>query len=154
MAGKKILFPYNFTSYDQKALDFVVSTYAQDAEAEVTLLNLYTPVPEIEADSATIMSSIKGNLNYLAQKIMEQEASLKQVQERLIEAGFARERVHRLFRPRKKDTATEIITCALESHVNVVVLNSKPTRIKRLFTGGVFLKVVNALKNTTIAIIT
>jgi hypothetical protein len=154
MAGTRILFPYNFTSYDQKALDFVISTYARLEDADITLFNLYTPVPEVDADSTTVMTQVKGSLNYLSQKIMEQENSLKKVQEKLIQAGFSEAKVHCLFRPRKKDTASEIITCALERHAQVVVLNSKPTRIKRLFTGGVFLKVVNALRDTTIIIIT
>lgn len=43
MATQKILVTYNFTSYDQKALDFVIRTFVHLKDVEITLLNVYTP---------------------------------------------------------------------------------------------------------------
>ena len=74
MAGQKILLPYNFTSFDQKALEFVINTYSSLKDAEITLFNAYMPVPKIEMRDSPIMQKMTGNLSYLSQRINEQEA--------------------------------------------------------------------------------
>jgi len=43
MATQKILVTYNFTSYDQKALDFVIRTFVHLKDVEVTLLEYLYP---------------------------------------------------------------------------------------------------------------
>jgi len=48
MASEKILLPYNFTGYDQRALDFVIRTFSHLKDVEVTLFHTDTPVPEID----------------------------------------------------------------------------------------------------------
>ncbi len=48
MASEKILLPYNFTGYHQRALDFVIRTFSHLKDVEVTLFHTYTPVPEID----------------------------------------------------------------------------------------------------------
>jgi len=42
MAGKRLLLPQNFTPNDRKALDFVVDTFGQLEDVEVTLFHAYT----------------------------------------------------------------------------------------------------------------
>ena len=42
MAIQKILLPYNFTSLDQKALDFVINVFSHLKDTEITILNAYT----------------------------------------------------------------------------------------------------------------
>ncbi|MBC8463718.1 MAG: hypothetical protein H8D61_01940 [Deltaproteobacteria bacterium] len=76
MATQKILLPYNFTNYDQKALDFVVRTFVHLKDVEVSLFHTYTPVPEIEMRESPVMYKLKDSLNYLSQRIKEQEAAL------------------------------------------------------------------------------
>lgn len=39
MASEKILLPYNFTGYDQRALDFVIRTFSHLKDVEVTLFH-------------------------------------------------------------------------------------------------------------------
>jgi hypothetical protein len=153
MAEQKILLPYNFTRLDQKAIDFVSRTFVHLDEFEITLFNAYTPVPEVEAHSASVMGKLKGNLTYLSQQIMQQEAELKIVKDKLVQGGFASSRIQILFKPRKKDIAAEIIDLATRDKFSVVVINHKPGKASRFLTGSVFNKVVSVLKDVTVCIV-
>jgi molybdopterin biosynthesis enzyme MoaB len=99
------------------------------------------------------MGKLKGNLGYLSQKIMQQETELKAVAEKLLQTGFEPNRIHTVFKPRKKDIAAEIIELVTKDKFNVVVINHKPGKASRFFTGSVFSKVVSALKDTTVCIV-
>jgi len=85
MAGQKILLPYNFTPWDQKALDFVIRTFIPPPETQITIFHAYTPVPEIETEGSTVMDKMKGNLSYLSKMVSDQEESLKTAKEYLVE---------------------------------------------------------------------
>ena len=153
MATQKILIPYNFTIYDQKALDFVIRSFAHQKDVELTLFNAYTSVPVIEVRGSPIMETMKGNLGYLSQKIKEQEDDLKIVSHVLLEKGFSKDQIHTVFEPKKKDIAGDIVDLALKGEFNMVVLNRKPGKIARFFTGSVCNKVVTSLKGTTVCIV-
>ncbi len=153
MVAQKILLPYNFTTLDQKALAFANSTFGHLEGVEITLFHAYTPLPEIEAESTSVMGKLKGNLGYLSQKIMQQETELKAVAEKLLQTGFAQNRIHTVFKPRKKDIAAGIIELVTKDKFNVVVINHKPGKASRFFTGSVFSKIVSALKDTTVCIV-
>lgn len=154
MASQKILLPYNFTSYDQKALDFVVRTFAQVKDVEITLFNSYTAVPEIEQTDSPLMDKLRGNMTYLSQRIHEQEEGLKVAKRNLLENGFSEDQIHYVFKPRRKDISGEIIDLALNGQYNLVVINRKPGKVTRFFTGSVLNKVASALKNVTICLVT
>jgi hypothetical protein len=154
MTSQKILFPYNFTSYDQKALDFVVRTFVHLKDVEVSLFHTYTSVPEIEIRENPVMDKLKDSLSYLSQKIKEQEAALNVAKHNLLENGFSKNQIHYIFKPRNKDIAGEIIDLALNGHFNLIVINRKPGKITRLFTGSVFNKVASTLKDITICLVT
>ena len=153
MAALKILLPYNFRTLDQKALAFANSTFGHLDEVEITLFHAYTPLPEIEADSSSVMGKLKGDLGYLSQKIMQQETELKAVEEKLLQGGFAQSCIHTVFKPRKKDIAAEIIEFVSDDKSNVIIINHKSGKASRFFTGSVFSKVVSALKDTTVCIV-
>ena len=153
MAAQKILLPYNFTTLDHKALTFANNTFGHLEEVEITLFHAYTPLPEIEAESTSVMGKMKGNLSYLSQKIMQQETELKAAEEKLLQGGFSQSCVNTVFKPRKKDIAAEIIEFFSKDKFSVIVLNHKSGKASRFFTGSVFSKVVSALKDTTICIV-
>jgi len=153
MATQKILITYNFTSYDQKALDFVTRTFVHLKDVEVTLLNVYTPVPKIESREAPVMAKFQRNLDYLSQKVKEQEAGLKEARQYLVQNGFTENQVSYLYKPRKKDIIGEIVDIATQDNFNIVVMNRKPGKVTRFFTGSVFSKVVSALKDKTVCIV-
>ncbi len=154
MKNVKILVPYNFTTYDQKSLEFVIDTFAHNADAEITLFSAYTPLPELKPQEATIMANLKSNLNYLAQLKSEQEKALQEAADSLVQGGFSQHQVQAVFLPRKKDVAAEIIWLAKAEHFSVIVMNHKTKKATHFFTGRVFSKVVTGLTNITVCVVT
>jgi nucleotide-binding universal stress UspA family protein len=154
MNNKKILVPFNFTSYDQKALEFVILHFAHQHDMEVTLFSVYPSVPEIKSGGSPIMEKMKSNLLYLSQKNKELEAALAEAKLALIKGGFPESQVKFSFMPRKKDIASEIIQMVKIEHFNLVVLNHKPGKVTHLFTGNVFSKVINAVQNAVVCVVT
>jgi len=57
MPGQKVLLPYNFTVYDERALDFVIRILSSSKDAEITLFNAYTPAPEIDLNGSPLCNS-------------------------------------------------------------------------------------------------
>jgi len=154
MQNVKILVPYNFTIYDQKSLKFVIETFAHNKDADVTLFSTYTPLPEIEAKGAPIMDKLKSSLNYLSQQNTEQKNALQDAVKSLIQGGFSKQQVRAVFLPRKKDIATEIIAHAKADRFSHIVVNHKPKKATHFFTGHVFSKIVTALRDVTVCVVT
>jgi len=154
MATTKVLFPFNFTGYDRKAMDFIIHTFAPLKDHEITLFHAYAPLPKVDSPEGTVMDRLKGNLNYLSQKLKEKELVLKSAKRNLLENGFSEDQVRYVFKPRSKDIAGEIIDIVLSGHFHVLVLNRKPGKVTRLFTGSVLNKVASTLINITICLVT
>lgn len=115
---------------------------------------LIPPVPQIEMNDSPVMDKLKGNLNYLSQRINEQEVGLAVAKENLLENGFSENQIHCIFKPKKKDIAGEIIDLASNGNHDLIVMNRKPGKVKRFFTGSVFNKVVSTLKDKTVCLVT
>ena len=153
MAIQKVLLPYNFTRLDQKALDFVINTFGRLKDIEVILFNAYTAVPEIETTPTSITGKLKESLSYLSQKISEQETELKTIKQKLIENGFEGDHVRTVFQPRKKEVASEIVDLATANNCDVIVISHKPGRATRFFSGSRYSKVISALRNVTVCVV-
>ena len=153
MAIQKILVAYNFTHLDQKAIEFVTSTFAHLDGIEITIFHAYTPVPEIETQASMVTGKLKSSLSYLSQQIMQRENEFKEITEKLAKNDLANAQIHTIFRPRKKDIASEIINLNRETKFDVIVLNRKATRVTRFFSGSVSHKVLMTLKETTACIV-
>ena len=154
MAKLKLLLPYNFASFDHKALDFVIDTFGNSKNVAVTIFNAYTPIPQIDTAATSITGKLKGSLRYLSQKISEQEAELQTIKDKLVENGFEDSAVDTVFQPRKKDVASEIIDLATAQKYDVIVISHKPGKATRFFTGSRYHKVISALKNLTVCVVT
>ncbi len=153
MEKTKILIPYNFTEYDQKAVDFVIRTFTPPLDHEITLFSLYTPLPEIDMGASPVMAKLKTNMNYLAQRMMEQKESLNKVRQVFVNQGYADENVHYVFKAREKDIGREIIDFAANEGFRIIVLNQKPGKVTRYFTGNAYKKIVGALKDMVVCIV-
>ena len=153
MAIQKLLLPYNFTRFDQKALDFVINTFGKLEGIDVTLFNAYTPVPEIETAASSVTGKLKGSLTYLSQKISEQKTELNLIKQKLVENGFEEGLVHTVFQPRKREVASEIIDIATNNKFDVIVIGHKPGKATRFFTGSRYSKVIAALKGVTVCVV-
>ena len=154
MAGPKLLLPYNFTSYDQQAVDFVTDTFQHLEEIRITLFHAYTPTPSIEISDSSITGKLRSSMSYLNKQISEQEEELKSVQETFVSKGFSESQIKTVFKPRKKDIATEIVDLHADENFDYIVLNRKPGRVGRFFTGSVHGRVVPALRNVTVCVVT
>ncbi len=154
MIHEKILFPYNFSKSDQKALDFVIRIFTPHAEStEITLFHAYTLLPKLETSKGTVMEKLTGSMGYARQRINEQEKDLKQVKSILVQSGFPLAHVKIVFHAKRKDIASEIVNLALKSGHSTIVLNHQSGRISRFFTGTVFQKVVSSLPDKTVCIV-
>ena len=153
MAIQKVLLAYNYSSLDQKAIDFVINAFAHIEGVEITIFHAFTPIPDIETQTSLVTGKLKGSLNYLSQQILEREKDLKSVSDGLTQKGIDPDRVNTIFRPRKKDIASEIINLAREMRFDTIVLNRKVTRVTRFFSGSVSHKVMMTLKDTTLCIV-
>ena len=153
MAIQKILFPYNFGHTDQSALSFVIETFAHLKDVEVTIFNAYTEIPAIDTSASSVTGKLKGSMSYLSQKISEQEKELDGVKQKLIGAGFTESKVQSVFKPRKKDIASEIMELAMKEQYDVIVLNRKHAKVTRFFSGSVSHKVTMSLKGTTVCVV-
>lgn len=154
MKAQRILLPYNFTQNDQKALAFVIQTYGAMENAEVTLFHAFTPISEIEAsDHQSATAKLKRRLSYLTQELTEREMALQEVRQYLINEGFDKDKVRYVFKSRKGEIAAAIIDQTQEAPYDVIVLNHKPGKVTRFFTGSVFNKVVTALQDITVCIV-
>ena len=147
MAAKKILVPYNFTANDEKAIDLVIQNFSQHPDTRITLFHVYLPVPNIEINDKTVMSRISGNLSYLRQKINDMEVEIVKARDRLIDAGFPKEKVNYVFKPQDKDAAQEIIEQAYSGAFTDIILNRSPASIRKFFTASISKRVEKALQH-------
>ena len=153
MAIQKILVAYNFTQLDQKAIEFVTTTFAHLDGVEITFFHAYTPIPEIETQPSVVTGKLKSSLSYLSQQVMQRENDFKAIIDNLATKDLAKCRIQTIFRPRKKDIASEIISLNHETKFDAIVLNRKASRVTRFFSGSVSHKVLMTLKDTTVCIV-
>jgi hypothetical protein len=153
MAGKKLLLPYNFSDSDRRALEFTVEHFGPREEWEITLFHGYTPLPSIEVSGETVTGRLKDNFSYLNQKITELESALQSIKRDLVQRGIAGNRIKSVFKPRKREIAAEILNLHAEEKFQIIVLNRKPGRIGRFFTGSVHGKLMAAIRNSTVCVV-
>lgn len=153
MAIQKILVAYNFTQLDQKAIEFVTTAFAHLDGVEITFFHAYTPIPEIETQPSVVTGKLKSSLSYLSQQVMQRENDFKAIIDKLANTDLAKCRILTIFRPRKKDIASEIISLNRDTNFDAIVLNRKASRVTRFFSGSVSHKVLMTLKDTAVCIV-
>ncbi|MBW1729772.1 MAG: universal stress protein [Deltaproteobacteria bacterium] len=154
MAATKVLVPYNFTTQEEKALDFVINTFSQVKEAKITLFNAYPALPSVDMSASPELSKMKGPIASLSKELTEREEALKSARQYLLDNGFDEDRVDYVFKERKKSVAEEIADLVTNGHYRVVVLSRQPVKVTRLFGRGIHAKLLSTLKNITICIAT
>jgi nucleotide-binding universal stress UspA family protein len=153
MAAINILLPYNFTIKDRKAMQFVIDTFQPRPDARVTLFHAYTPLPAIDASEEIVRSKLQSNLNYLNQKISEQETAFTAARLELIQGGFPESRVTVVFKPRKRELAAELLELHRKERFDVIVLSHGSHKVTRFFTGSVHNRILADLQDTTVCIV-
>lgn len=153
MTNQKILVPFNFGKSDQSALDFVNRMFRNHTGAEVTLYHVYSSVPEIEVQGSPVMEKMTQSLSYLSQKIHEKEEELKRAKDHLTSQGFPENRIRTVFVAKKKDIAADIVDFTNTGKFDIVVVNRKPGKITRFFSGSISSKLLNSLKGVTMCVV-
>jgi nucleotide-binding universal stress UspA family protein len=153
MGTRRLLLPYNFSEADRKALEFALQTFGHQKGVEVTLFHAYQTLPAIEVQSQEVTDRLQGGMAYLRSKITELEQEFQGVKRRLIDGGFDKGAVKEIFKPRRKDIAGEIVDLHGARKFDCIVLSRRPGRIGKLFTGSVHAKLISALKNVTICLV-
>ncbi len=153
MGTQKLLLPYNFSDRDRKALEFTASTFAPQGDAEVTLFHAYLSLPEVQIQDRHVTERLKGGMGYLQAKISELETEFQKVRDELIDRGFPPARVRTIFRPRKKEVLDAILDLHHREHFNLIVVSRRPGRIGRFFAGSLHTKLIDALANVTICVV-
>jgi hypothetical protein len=152
MTTPKILMPYNFSMIDEKALAFVIETYARHPDASVTLFHAYTPLPDLDVSANPEIRKTMSGMNYLKNELTEKENGLKAICQRLLKSGFAEGRVDYIFKKKIKGHADEIIAVAKEGRYGVLVLGRKPGMVSQFFARNIHERLLSMLQGVVVCI--
>ena len=150
----KILMPYNFTPTDQKALDFVIRSFAGRENLKVTLFHTYSPLPEIDVKANPEIRKMMSGVNFLAKELKEKENGLNSAKEYLVQNGFSGKNVECVFKKKAKNNVDEILDKAIDGKYKVIVLSYKKSKATQLFVRSAHNKELSTLKNITVCIAT
>ncbi|MBW1790137.1 MAG: universal stress protein [Deltaproteobacteria bacterium] len=154
MAGKRILVPFNFTDYDERALHYIIRTFAGEKAVHVTLLHVYTPLPELDAYANPVLGRLKSTMASMWKEVREKEQDLKRVKEDLLENGFHGNQIACVFKPRTKSIGREIVEMAHSGNFDAVIITQKPGKATHAFTRKAHDALLSELRDTEIVIIT
>lgn len=154
MVGKRILVPFNFTDYDERALHYVIRTFADQERVFITLLHVYTPLPELDGYSSPSLGRLKTTIASMWQEVREKERDLKRVKEDLLENGFHENQIDYQSKPGTKNIGAEIVEAARNGNYDIVIISQKPGKASRAFRRKVHDALLSELVNTEIVIIT
>lgn len=154
MTTHKILVPYNFSSTDEKALAFIIDTYADRSDVDVTLFHAFTPLPEIDVNANPEIRKMMSGMTHLASELNEKENGLKAARNRLLDYGFAAQAVDYVFKKKSKSSADEIIEQVTEGGYNVLILSRKPGKVSQFFARSIHNRVLAVLTGVTVCITT
>lgn len=154
MTIHKILVPYNFSSTDEKALRFIINTYADCLEAKITLFHAYTPLPEIDPGANPEIRKMASGMTHLSSELAEKENGLKAARNRLLDYGFDAQAVEYVFKKKSKSSADEIIDQVTEGGYTILILSRKPGKVSQFFARSIHNRVLSMLSGVTICITT
>lgn len=154
MPGKRILVPFNFSPYDERALHYVIRNYAGHRWAKVTLLHVYTPLPKLDGYTNPSVRRVKSTMATMWTEVREKEQELKKVLQDLLDSGFSHDQLDYVFRGSEKSIGDEIAQTCREGKYDTVVLSRKSGKASGILSRTVHDKLLNSLRNTEIVIIT
>lgn len=154
MSSHKILVPYNFSSTDEKAFTFIISTYADNLAVKITLFHAYTPLPEIDMGANPEVQKMASGMTHLTRELREKENGLIAARNRLLDYGFDAQSVDYLFKQKSKSSADEIIDQVVEGGYTVLILSRKPGKVSQFFARSIHNRVLSVLSGVTVCITT
>jgi hypothetical protein len=152
MALQKILVPYNFTAYDQKAMDFLINTYLNREDVQITLFHAYAPLPPVDLEANPEMKKMGVGISFLSEEVRRKEEGMKAAKNFLVESGFSGTQVSYVFKERQSAVVDEIIELATKGHYRVLVLSRQAGKVSRMFSRSVHARILSTLKGVTVCI--
>ena len=152
MALQKILVPYNFTAYDQKAMDFLINTYLNREDVQITLFHTYAPLPPVDLEANPEMKKLGVGISFLSEEVRRKEEGMKAARHFLVENGFSGTQVSYVFKERQRAVADEIVEMATKGHYRVLVLSRQAGKVSRMFSRSVHARILSTLKGVTVCI--
>jgi hypothetical protein len=152
MALQKILVPYNFTAYDQKAMDFLINTYLNRDDVQVTLFHAHAPLPPVDFEANPEMKKMGVGITFLSEEVRRKEEGMKTAKDFLVQNGFSGTQVSYVFKERQRAVADEIIELATKGHYRVLILSRQSGKVSRMFSRSVHARILSALNGVTVCI--
>jgi hypothetical protein len=152
MALQKILVPYNFTAYDKKAMDFLINTYLNREDVQVTLFHAYAPLPPVDLEANPEMKKMGVGMAFLSDEVQRKEEGMRAAKGFLVENGFSPAQVGYVFKERQRAVADEIIELATKGHYRVLILSQRAGKLGRMFSRSVHARILSTLRGVTVCI--
>ncbi|EFK10377.1 universal stress family protein [delta proteobacterium NaphS2] len=152
MMTRKILVPYDFTSYNQKALDFVVENFGNSPDVHVTLFHAYAQLPEIDLTANPEMLKLRSPMISLKQELREKETELKALTRYFVKNGFGEEQLKCIFQEREKGVSEAIVRMAKKEGCRIIVLSRSSGRVSLLMGRSTSSKIITSLTDVTVCI--
>lgn len=153
MGELKILAPYNFTTHEYKALNFIINTFGHRKDSRVTFFHCFLPLPQLDVTSDPSLLMARSGMQFLREELDKKEAGILSAKRRLMDNGFSADQVDFIFRKREKSIAAEIADTVTKGNYGVLVLAPTPGKVKKLFAQSVHEKAIKALKDVTICVV-
>jgi hypothetical protein len=154
MAGKRVLVPFNFSDYDERALHYVIRNYAGQPWAYVTIFHAYTPLPQLDGYTNPSVRRVKSSMAAMWREVREKEQDLQNVLQDLLVSGFSKDRLDYIFKARDKSIGEEIAQACREREYHTVVLCRKPGKASGILSRSVHDRLLSSLRDKEIVIIT
>jgi hypothetical protein len=158
MNRQKMLVPYNFTMQDEKALNYVMKTYGNEQDLEITLFHLYTPLAKYSqfytgSTTSPVLTTVGEKTGKKILTLKQKESDFNNLKNLFVENGFHEDRISLSFSAKEESVGESIIHKIGQDNYDIVVLSHAP-RKGRMFIGeNVHEKVLNGLKDKVVIIV-
>lgn len=152
MGTFKILMPYNYSTHDKKAIQFIINAFGGRDDVSIALFHSYTSPPDIDVTASPEIKKMSSGMTYLASELSEKEKGLKEAGRLFLESGFPEDALDYIFRKKKRSTADEIVDTATSGRYDAVVLSRRGGRVTQFFSRSIHTRAIFALKNITVCI--
>ena len=140
----------DFTSYNQKALDFVAETFGNRSDVHVTLFHTYLQLPDIDLSGNPEMLKLRSPMITLKQELKEKESELNALKKYFVQNGFSADQLECVFRKREKSISDAIVRLVKKEGYQMIVLSRSSGKVNRLLGRSVSSKVLTSLTNVTV----
>lgn len=145
---KKIVTPVDGSEEALRALDYLNLCFTTAHNLNVVLFYVLPSLPPMLVDECKKSQSAREKLRQFEEKNIKMAGKiLSTAKERLLEKGFAENRIETVYRKKEVDTARDICNWAESKRVDALLLNTRGrSRLEAFFMGETARKVLESAK--------